>query len=71
KEEVYLKVITSDTADFAKPRVMPKPLVLAVEQVKIKDRGWADNLKHKIERETDKLDPGPKVPFSRHVPVPE
>jgi hypothetical protein len=44
KEEVYLKVTTSDTADFAKPRVMPKPMVLAVEQVEIKDRGAMDEL---------------------------
>lgn len=45
KEEVYLKVTTSDTADFVKPRVMPKPLVLAVEQVKIKDRGLLEKIK--------------------------
>jgi len=45
KEEVYLTVTTSDTADFAKPRVMPKPLVLAVEQIKIKDRGLVDKIK--------------------------
>ncbi len=44
KEEVYLTVTTSDTADFAKPRVMPKPMVLAVEQIKIKDRGAMDEL---------------------------
>ena len=52
KEEVYLKVTTSDTADFAKPRVMPKPLVLAVEQVKIKDRGLIEKIKRtEIEEE--------------------
>jgi hypothetical protein len=45
KEEVYLKVTTSDTADFAKPRVMPKPLVLSVEQIKIKDRGLKGKIK--------------------------
>ncbi|MDP2852966.1 MAG: hypothetical protein Q8O28_01820 [Smithellaceae bacterium] len=50
KEEVYLKVTTSDTADFAKPRVVPKPIVLAVEQVKIKDRGAMNDL-IRIERE--------------------
>jgi hypothetical protein len=44
KEEVYLMVTTSDTADFAKPRVMPKPLVLSVDQVKINDRGAYDDL---------------------------
>ena len=38
KEEVYLKVTASDTKDFAKPRVMPKPLMFLVDQVKIKDR---------------------------------
>jgi len=45
KEEVYLKVTTSDRADFAKPRVTPKPPVLAVEQVKIKDRGLKEKIK--------------------------
>ncbi len=45
REEVYLKVTTSDRADFAKPRVTPKPLVLAVEQVKIKDRGLKEKIK--------------------------
>ena len=49
KEEVYLKVTTSDSADFAAPRVTPKPLVLLVEEVKIKDRGWVENVKHKVE----------------------
>jgi hypothetical protein len=44
KEEVYVKVTTSDSADFAKPRVTPKPMVFAVEQVKIKDRGAYDDL---------------------------
>jgi hypothetical protein len=44
KEEIYVKVTTADTADFAQPRVTPKPLVLAVEQVKIKDRGAYDDL---------------------------
>jgi len=46
KEEVYLKVTASDTKDFAKPRVMPKPLMFLVDQVRIKDRGMID----KIER---------------------
>ena len=45
KEEVYLKVTTADTKDFANPRVMLKPLVLAVEQVKIKDRGLMEKIK--------------------------
>ena len=39
KEEVYIKVTTADSADFANARVTPKPMVLAVEKVKIKDRG--------------------------------
>lgn len=56
KEEVYLTVTTSDTADFAKPRVMPKPLVFAVEQVKIKDRGWVDKVGAKIKHESEKFD---------------
>ena len=56
KEEVYLKVTTSDTADFAKPRVMPKPLVLAVENVKIKDRGWAEDVEKWARGKKSKLD---------------
>ncbi len=51
KEEVYIKVTTADSADFAQPRVTPKPLVLAVEDVKIKDRGLTEKIK-KIESET-------------------
>jgi hypothetical protein len=51
KEEVYIKVTTADSADFANPRVTPKPLVFAVEQVKIKDRGLTEKIK-KIESET-------------------
>ena len=39
KEEVYLTVTSADTKDFANQRMTPKPLRLAVEQVKIKDRG--------------------------------
>jgi hypothetical protein len=45
KDEVYLKVTTSDTADFSKVRVTPKPIIIEVDQVKIKDRGlkeWKD-----------------------------
>lgn len=42
KKEIYLKVITSDTADFSETRVTPKPLVLDVEQVKVKERGWKE-----------------------------
>jgi|GEM_PF-3439681 len=38
KEEVYLKVTTSDTADFADTRVTPKPVILEVEQVEVKAR---------------------------------
>ena len=45
KEDVYLKVTTADTKDFANPRMTPKPLRLAVEQVKIKDRGLIDKIK--------------------------
>ncbi len=59
KEEVYLKVTTSDTADFAQPRVTPKPLVLMVEEIKIKDRGWQEELKRKIQKEMDDKQPKP------------
>ncbi len=51
KEEVHLKVTTSDTADFAEPRVTPRPLVLLVEEVKIKDRGWKEKYEHWVEKE--------------------
>ncbi|MDP2156525.1 MAG: hypothetical protein Q8K68_02300 [Nitrospirota bacterium] len=42
KDEVYLKVSTSDTADFLETRVTPKPMILEVEQVQIKERGWKE-----------------------------
>ena len=59
KEEVYIKVTTADSADFAEPRVTPKPLVLLVEEVKIKDRGerWIDQLK-RIERDGGRTSDG-------------
>lgn len=44
KEEVYLMVTTADAADFAKPRLMSKSMVLTVDQVKIKARGTYDDL---------------------------
>ena len=46
KEEVYVKVTTADSSDFAQPRVISKPLVLAVEKINLNDRGPAmDQLK--------------------------
>ncbi len=45
KDEVYLKVITSDKADFSQVRVTPKPLVMEVDPVQIKERNWVDKLK--------------------------
>jgi hypothetical protein len=59
KEEVYIKVTTADSADFAQQRVTPKPLVLMVEEVKIKDRGerWIDQLK-RIESEGGRTSDG-------------
>jgi|WetSurMetagenome_2_1015567.scaffolds.fasta_scaffold00151_29 hypothetical protein len=61
KEEVYLKVTTSDTADFDNPRVTPKPIALIVEDLKLKDRGWRENYNHAVEgfrnRVEKKLDP--------------
>ena len=62
KEEVYLTVTTADTADFAKPRVMPKPLVLMVEQIKIKDRGLIDKIK---QTEIEERRPSGDLIFSR------
>lgn len=45
KTEVYLKVTTSDTADFSTTRITPKPLILEVEQVQLKERGFGDRTK--------------------------
>ena len=60
KEEVYLKVSTSDTADFAESRITPKPMVLIVEEIKIKDRGWQEDLKRKIQKGFDDKQPKPR-----------
>ena len=43
KEEVYLKVTTSDNADFVDTRVTPKPMILEVEHVEIKARDAVDD----------------------------
>ncbi|MBI5552265.1 MAG: hypothetical protein HY911_12220 [Desulfobacterales bacterium] len=51
KEEVYLKVTTSDTADFQKTRVTPKPMILEVEPVQVKQRGIGDSIKELQEKE--------------------
>jgi hypothetical protein len=40
KQEVFLKVFTSDKADFSNQRVTPKPIILEVNQVQVKQRGW-------------------------------
>lgn len=42
KDEVYLKVKTSAKADFSESRVTPKPIILEVEKVQVKERGFAD-----------------------------
>ena len=42
KQEVFLKVFTSDKADFSNQRVTPKPIILEVNQVQVKQRGWGD-----------------------------
>ncbi len=42
---VYLKVYTSDTADFSKTRVTPKPLVIEWSETNIKARGYIDKEK--------------------------
>ena len=55
KEEVYIKVTTADSADFANPRVTPKPLVLTVESVKIKDRGWKEKVNQWVDKEKELL----------------
>jgi hypothetical protein len=52
KDEVYLKVVTSDTADFAERRIMPKPIVLEVEWVQVNERGMKEiqaRIRHAVE----------------------
>jgi hypothetical protein len=53
KEEVYLKVVTSDSADFAETRIMPKPIVLEVEWVQVNERGINEiraKIRHAVEK---------------------
>ena len=53
KEEVYLKVTTSDAADFSQVRVTPRPLILEVERVQIKERdakGLIDKTRSQIKK---------------------
>ncbi len=50
KDEVYIKVITSDEANFSSTRYTPKPLILAVDPVLL---SW--NVKKKYEQEINKL----------------
>jgi hypothetical protein len=60
KEEVYLKVTTSDTADFAETRVTPKPIILEVEQVQVKERNLErtiQKIKNKIDQKTETRTP--------------
>jgi hypothetical protein len=48
KDEVYLKVIASDKADFSQVRVTPKPIIMEVDQVQLKEmkeRNWGDKFK--------------------------
>jgi hypothetical protein len=44
-EEVHIKVRTSDAADFGDTRVTPKPIVLLVAPVEVKERGLEEKLK--------------------------
>ncbi|MBU4318262.1 MAG: hypothetical protein KKF30_13450 [Proteobacteria bacterium] len=50
KDEVYLKVTTSDTADFLKTRVTPKPMILEVDPVQVKERGIIEDLRDNLRR---------------------
>ncbi len=67
KDEVYLQVTTSDTEDFAQPRVMPKPLVLLVEQVKVNPRGANETIGRTINQIKRKLNE--KIPPKRNSAV--
>jgi hypothetical protein len=42
KDKIYLKVTTSDTADFSQVRVTPKPIIINVNEVKVIEKGWTD-----------------------------
>jgi hypothetical protein len=44
KDKVYLKVTTSDTSDFSKVRITPKPIIINVKEVKVMEKGWTDKL---------------------------
>ncbi len=52
KEEVYLKVTTSDTADFVSTRVTPKPMILEVTPAQIKQRDVTDTIRENLEKRT-------------------
>jgi hypothetical protein len=42
KDELFLRLVASDRADFSDPRITPKPIVLEVESIKVKERGWKE-----------------------------
>jgi hypothetical protein len=44
RDAVYLMISASDTADFAKARVTPRPIVLQVDYIKVKTRGAFEDL---------------------------
>ena len=63
KDEAYLKVVTSDAADFSETRITPKPLILEVEQLQVSERGLAEDLnkiKSGLEKKLDK----PRTPVA-------
>ncbi|MEN6439970.1 MAG: hypothetical protein ABFD97_15445 [Syntrophobacter sp.] len=56
KDEVYIKVVTSNAADFSDTRITPKPLILQVEEVQVNERGLRDDINRKLEAEKNKLE---------------
>jgi hypothetical protein len=47
KDELYLRLVASDQADFSNPRVTPKPIVLEVESIQVKERGFLEKLERR------------------------
>jgi hypothetical protein len=59
--DVYLKVKTSDKADFSQTRVTPKPFVLGLERVQDEEgmvtKGVVEKVKAKVKEQADKINP--------------
>lgn len=49
KDELYLKLMASDKADFSNSRMTPKPVVLEVETIQVKSRGPKERMEENFE----------------------